>query len=380
MIIVLDPGHGSSEYEGASYNGYIEKDIDLAVAKVLKDRLEKYDGVTVYLTRDTDVSVGLKERCDFAKTVNADYFFSIHFNSSSSHILYGSEIWLSSKSKFYNKIYPVANELINGFHQLGLSDRGIKTKLGKDNQDYYAVIKYSTQYNIPSCIIEHCYLDNNKDTVFLSRDSAMTYANSLTAFGISDADAIARGLKLKSTFLGVDYSSNKVCASNKKGIVKPDVTAPDTVNVSLVSYSKNNSSVSFNIHAKDADGYIQYYQYSLDGGRTFSDLLLWPKKSPNEAYEDCVVSANIKTDNALDIVAIVHNGYDISNVSNVLHIEKGLYSLKASKTLLTGTVVRDIERSDNISSFGMVISEGLILGITFYICLKKYLMIKIKHK
>lgn len=379
MIIVLDPGHGSELYEGASYNGFVEKDIDLAVANVIKDRLEKYDGVKVYLTRDKDISVGLKERCDFAKAVNADYFFSIHFNSSTTHSLFGSEVWLSSKSKYYNKIYPIANELINGFHQIGLADRGIKTKLGKDNQDYYAVIKYSSQYDIPSCIIEHCYLDNIKDTIFLNNTSAMNYANSLTIFGTNDADAIARALNLKSSILGVDYSNYKAIKINRKNLIKPDTTAPDKVELSLTSYDSNSSMVSFNIHAKDSNGYIQYYQYSIDGGQTYSDLILWPKKSPNESYEDCMFSVNANLNTELNVLVVVYNGYDLSNISNVVHIDKTLYSNPIDNKLFTGTL-RQNASVLSVPYFISLFTEGSIFAVLLYLCLKKYFNIKNKRK
>ena len=54
IIIAIDPGHGGSD-PGAVANGLREKDLTLAVSLALKEELESYDGVTVVMTRTTDV-------------------------------------------------------------------------------------------------------------------------------------------------------------------------------------------------------------------------------------------------------------------------------------------------------------------------------------
>jgi len=54
IIIAIDPGHGGSD-PGAVANGLREKDLTLAVSLALKEELESYDGVTVVMTRETDV-------------------------------------------------------------------------------------------------------------------------------------------------------------------------------------------------------------------------------------------------------------------------------------------------------------------------------------
>ena len=54
IIIAIDPGHGGSD-SGAVANGLREKDLTLEVSLALKEELESYDGVTVVMTRSTDV-------------------------------------------------------------------------------------------------------------------------------------------------------------------------------------------------------------------------------------------------------------------------------------------------------------------------------------
>lgn len=79
-IIILDPGHGGSD-PGAVAWGIEEKTLNLQVAKILKEMLQKA-GATVYMTRSEDVFVGLYQRADIANNLKADLFVSIHHNAS----------------------------------------------------------------------------------------------------------------------------------------------------------------------------------------------------------------------------------------------------------------------------------------------------------
>lgn len=81
ITIVLDPGHGGKDF-GAVENGANEKDINLAVAKRLRDLIEKnLKDVKVEMTRQTDKYLTLQERADIANGVGGDLFLSIHVNS-----------------------------------------------------------------------------------------------------------------------------------------------------------------------------------------------------------------------------------------------------------------------------------------------------------
>ncbi len=78
--IVLDPGHGG-ESEGAIAGEIKEKDVNLEVALLLKKFLEE-EGAIVFMTRDSDKFVSLKDRVAFAEAVEAEVFLSIHHNAS----------------------------------------------------------------------------------------------------------------------------------------------------------------------------------------------------------------------------------------------------------------------------------------------------------
>ena len=321
-VVVIDPGHGSMEYPGGQYDGYVEKDIDLVVASVMKDRLEKYDGVTVYMTRYDDSNVELHDRAKVAKNCNADLFVSIHFNTSATHSTYGSELWIPAQNKYYNKVFPLANEMMKNFEAVGLHNRGIKTKLNSAGTDnYYAVLKDSTDYGIPSILVEHCHLDNPFDTFAIPIYDTQAYLNNLNNFGVMDADAVAKYLHLKSTSLGLDYSNYKLTKSNvKTKLISQDYTAPESCEVSLISTNVADQTISVNIKAKDTNGFIQYYQYSVDGGAHWSYLQDWPRTAWNKSAENCQATIKVKPGATTSLIVFVYNGYDLVTASNVLAV------------------------------------------------------------
>jgi N-acetylmuramoyl-L-alanine amidase len=77
-VVVLDPGHGGVDPGTSSASGTTEKDVVLAFAKTLKQRLEAKGQYDVYLTRDDDTFLALRERVEFAQEKGANLFVSIH--------------------------------------------------------------------------------------------------------------------------------------------------------------------------------------------------------------------------------------------------------------------------------------------------------------
>ncbi|WP_157264442.1 N-acetylmuramoyl-L-alanine amidase [Azohydromonas aeria] len=78
IVIALDPGHGGEDPGAIGPSGLKEKDVVLAVALQLRDRLNAVPGMRVMLTRDDDYFVPLGERVQKARRVRADLFVSIH--------------------------------------------------------------------------------------------------------------------------------------------------------------------------------------------------------------------------------------------------------------------------------------------------------------
>lgn len=77
--IVIDPGHGGKD-TGAQGKKSNEKDIVLAIGKLLKKELEK-EGFNVKMTRDKDVFIELGQRANLANQWDGDLFISLHCNA-----------------------------------------------------------------------------------------------------------------------------------------------------------------------------------------------------------------------------------------------------------------------------------------------------------
>ena len=77
--IVIDPGHGGKD-TGAQGKKSNEKDIVLAIGKLLKKELEK-EGFNVKMTRDKDVFIELGQHANLANQWDGDLFVSLHCNA-----------------------------------------------------------------------------------------------------------------------------------------------------------------------------------------------------------------------------------------------------------------------------------------------------------
>ena len=117
--VVIDPGHGGKD-PGAlgldkASTGYHEKDIVLAVALLLGEKIEKrFPNVKVMYTRKTDVFITRNDRAKMANA-NADLFISIHCNGNKNPKADGTSVHiLGPKSKLQSntKDYFAANQSV----------------------------------------------------------------------------------------------------------------------------------------------------------------------------------------------------------------------------------------------------------------------------
>ena len=79
-VVVIDPGHGGKDCGAMGVEKVCEKTIVLKIGKYLNDELKKR-GYKVFMTRQKDVFIGLRQRTSFANNKNADLFISIHANA-----------------------------------------------------------------------------------------------------------------------------------------------------------------------------------------------------------------------------------------------------------------------------------------------------------
>lgn len=210
IVVVLDPGHGGSD-SGAyrTWDGvaYVEKEIALKIAKYTKEELETYAGVRVYMTRSTDVAVGLQERVDYASSVGATVLISQHINSTPENetTATGAEVMVSKgnyRPAQATETAEIARTILAELENIGFSNRDLVYKLSETGNtypngklaDYYAIVRYSVLAGFPGMIVEHGFVSNPDDC----RKYYSTNAR-IKRMGVADATAIAKyyGLQKK---------------------------------------------------------------------------------------------------------------------------------------------------------------------------------------
>lgn len=229
IVVVLDPGHDAS-HGGTSGNGVSEAEVNFKIAQYCKEELEQYNGVTVYMTRDSmncpyggnsvKAAVCNEQRVEYAKNVGANVYVSLHNNSvdpkkTEPSSAFGVEIYYPNQN--YNPSLSqeggaLASQILSQLTALGLHDRGTKVRSCQDRvpeyqyadgsqADYYAVIRNCKKAGILAIIVEHAFITNQSDVNnFLSTDEK------LKSLGVADATGIAQyyGLKKETP---VDYSA-----------------------------------------------------------------------------------------------------------------------------------------------------------------------------
>lgn len=96
-VIVLDPGHGGVDPGAIGVSGVYEKHITLAMARELKAVLEKDSRYKVYLTRNRDIFIPLRDRVKIARRYDADLFLSIHADSAANRRATGLSVYTLSE-------------------------------------------------------------------------------------------------------------------------------------------------------------------------------------------------------------------------------------------------------------------------------------------
>lgn len=305
VVIVIDPGHGGTggTNEGGIFPPNVEKHVTLLTAQAMKQTLEQFEGVKVYMTRTQDVEVSLENRAEFAKSVGADFLFSLHYNMSADHSLYGTEVWTSAFGKDYAAGQTFANiHLADMQAAYGLYGRGAKVRLNSRGTDYYGVIRASHARNIPCVIIEHCYLDHANDIPLTATQEQ------IVQFGVTDAISAAKYFHLKSDTLGLDFTDTKFPAVSAPagGKAFPDQTPPVIEQVT-VSERDSRGKVQVTLKAREEESAILYYSYSFDGGLTWSALQKWPAAAGGAASFSLPAGAG-----ADSVLFRVHNRYDLT--------------------------------------------------------------------
>ncbi|MGI5865535.1 MAG: N-acetylmuramoyl-L-alanine amidase [Myxococcales bacterium] len=117
--VIIDAGHGGHDTGAIGPKGTREKDIVLAIALKLRDKLQA-EGFEALLTRETDKFVALEDRARFANRNKGDLFVSIHCNANKNRKLRGTETYTLNVSSDRYAIRLAARE--NASSERSLSD------------------------------------------------------------------------------------------------------------------------------------------------------------------------------------------------------------------------------------------------------------------
>lgn len=224
IVVVLDPGHDTTHL-GCHYQGFEEGLANLYIAYYCKQELEKYDGVTVYMTRNGldcqygaqpgSASTCLAGRVNYAKSVKANVLVSLHndYDPDLDTTQNGSKVIVpnpnykpaicaegSALGQSILTQLVAAGMNINNWKQCP-NGTGIVTKDSTSAtypdgsaKDYYALINQSKSAGFTAVIVEHGFCTNDSD-----RLNHLTTPEQYAQLGAADAVGIANyyGLKLK---------------------------------------------------------------------------------------------------------------------------------------------------------------------------------------
>lgn len=171
-LVVLDPGHGGTDPGTQAFKGADEKDINLKVARLVRDKL-KDRGVKVIMTRDSDVLIDLTERAEIANRNKADLFVSIHCNSANDASVSGYSIYVDHTPTAPSS---KAAETVSQHLAANNSGKGVI----KDPRGLRVLVKN----NRPAMLIEVGYLSNAAEARLLASDQYEQKIASAIADGI----------------------------------------------------------------------------------------------------------------------------------------------------------------------------------------------------
>lgn len=193
-IVVIDAGHGGKD-PGAIGGDRQEKDLTLAAALGLRDRLERTGRYRVVMTRDRDVYVPLDVRVQIARKANADLFISLHADSGPDESVRGASVYtladravgrsarLVTRDDWFMKTGYHSDQSVSGI-LFDLTQRATKNRsatfaqiLLDEVEDEQALLRRSHREaglavllapDVPAVLLEMGFITNPDDQAFLA--------------------------------------------------------------------------------------------------------------------------------------------------------------------------------------------------------------------
>ena len=170
-LVCLDPGHGGTD-SGANYNGVQEKVVNLDIALRARPLIEAM-GYRVIMTRNSDETLSLQQRCDIANNANATIYMSIHNNAYMTDSQ-GTETYCYYDSEEGRRLATFVHEEV--IRRIKLPDRGVK-------EAGFYVLKHT---NMTSSLVEGAFLTNPSEALKLQDPKFRQKIAEGIAAGIND--------------------------------------------------------------------------------------------------------------------------------------------------------------------------------------------------
>lgn len=151
--VFLDPGHGGTD-EGCARDGVLEKDLNLAIALLVRDKL-KEQGYQVIMARETDIYVAKEDRVKTANQSGADIYISIHQNATDEGAeVSGLEVWYEEDDSGRD-----SKRLAQLIRQQTVKSTGAVERELRGDGDFHVTENTS----MPACLIETGFLSNKME-------------------------------------------------------------------------------------------------------------------------------------------------------------------------------------------------------------------------
>lgn len=155
-LVAIDAGHGGNN-SGAVYQGRQEKDDALALALAVGRILEQND-VDVYFTRTRDVYESPTQKAMEGNAIGADYFVSIHRNSSTYPNQFAGVVSLVYSR--YGEAARLAENINSRLEQVGFENQGTSERAD------LAVLR---QTEMPAVLVEVGFINTDMDNILLDQ-------------------------------------------------------------------------------------------------------------------------------------------------------------------------------------------------------------------
>ncbi|MBQ9280441.1 MAG: N-acetylmuramoyl-L-alanine amidase [Clostridia bacterium] len=180
FVVLIDAGHGGSD-PGAINGTDYEKIYNLSIASKIYDLLEDTDGITAYMSRESDTYMDRQDRVDFIMkyTGKADLFVSIHNNSTTNKNYSGTMVLYYNKE--CEKDFGITSK---EFASIVLEEltSSLKTKnLGVVSREDLWVLSKS---NLPSILCEIAFVSNDAELARLKTEEFQNNAAQAVYEGI----------------------------------------------------------------------------------------------------------------------------------------------------------------------------------------------------